>query len=54
MPKAHRLSLAEVTTINFLVGLVVEGKGDKIAALSFIAVTINTILEQHCRPSVID
>ena len=40
MLKAHRLPLAEVITIKFLIGAVVEWKGDKIAFS-----TINKILE---------
>ena len=31
MPKSHSLSLAEVITINFVIGTVVEEKGDKVA-----------------------
>ena len=49
MSKAHKLPLAEVITINFLIVAVVEGKGDKIAPLSFIALTINNILESEGR-----
>ena len=39
-----RLPLAGMIMIDFLIGAVVEGKGNKIAPLSFIALTINKIL----------
>ena len=39
IPKVHRLLLAEVIMINFLIGAVVEGKDNKIAPFSFIALT---------------
>ena len=38
-----------VITINFLIGIVVEGKGDKIVPFSFIALTINKIMEPQSR-----
>ena len=51
MSKAHRSPLAEVIMIKFLIGAVVEGKGAKIAPLSFIALAINKILEPQGRLS---
>ena len=47
--KAHRLPLAEVITINFLIGAV-----DEAAPLGFIALTLNKILEPHGRLSVME
>ena len=44
-PKDFKLTQGEVITINFLIGTVVDEKGDKIAQLNLIVLTINKILK---------